>query len=115
MDIVLAIILAASLLFATASIHYGLLRATAWWMPHPRLGARHRILVTISGIFVAHLIEISLYALAYYLMHAHLNLGAITGEFRADALDFFYFSITCYTTLGVGDLIPQGALSTALF
>jgi hypothetical protein len=25
-------------------------------------------------------------------------------------VDFFYFSITCYTTLGLGDVFPSGAM-----
>ncbi len=39
-----------------------------------------------------------------------MGLGRIDGEIEGGGLDFFYFSITTYTTLGVGDLHPRGPL-----
>jgi hypothetical protein len=55
----------------------------------------------------ADLLEIFLYAVAFALLHDRPGLGRIDGEFDATALDFFYFSITCYTTLGIGDVYPK--------
>ena len=47
---------------------------------------------------------------AFALLHDRPGFGYIDGEFDASALDFFYFSITSYTTLGIGDVYPQGPL-----
>jgi hypothetical protein len=71
---------------------------------------RTRILVVIAVAFVAHLLEIGLYALAFFLMDHQFGLGAIEGATEGGALDFFYFSITTYTTMGFGDLSPHGPI-----
>jgi hypothetical protein len=54
--------------------------------------------------------EVSLYAAAYYLCELWGGLGRIDGELEAGALDHFYLSVTTYTTLGIGDVHPRGAL-----
>jgi hypothetical protein len=66
--------------------------------------------VIIAGVLIAHLVEVTLYAAACYASQTWLNLGRIDGHVEGGALDFFYFSITTYTTLGVGDLHPRGTL-----
>lgn len=110
MDIALAVVVALLLVAATVIIHYEVLHKTSRLMPHLSLSVRSRTLVVITGILVAHILEICLYAAIYYLMHSHFELGSIAGEFRGEVLDFFYFSATSYTTLGVGDVFPQGPL-----
>jgi hypothetical protein len=71
---------------------------------------RAQILVVIGGVFLAHLVEVTLYAFAYYAVQTWMGLGRIDGEIEGGILDFFYFSITTYTTLGVGDVHPRGPL-----
>lgn len=104
-----AILLALALVVATVLIHYEMLRATSGLIPRLRVPPHGRILVVIGGVFVAHLLEISLYA-AVYAAALPLGLGGISGALEGNALDYFYLSITTYTTLGVGDLYPTGAL-----
>lgn len=110
MDIAVTGLFTIALLLLTVTIHYEVLRGTSLLIPRLPVRPRARILVVIAGVFLAHFIEVALYALAYYGMHSHLQLGRIDGQFSGSALDFFYFSITCYTTLGVGDLFPHGPL-----
>ncbi|WP_202909527.1 potassium channel family protein [Alkalilacustris brevis] len=98
------------LIAATVLIHYEALRFTGRLLPRLPIRPRQRVLVVIAACFVAHLLEIMLYALAFALLHDRQGFGRIEGEFDATALDFFYFSITSYTTLGVGDAYPQGLL-----
>jgi hypothetical protein len=111
-DMELTMTLAASLVLVavTVAIHYEVLRGTSLLIPRLSISPRPRLLVVIAGVFVAHLLEVSLYAGAFYVMVEHLGLGSIRGEFQGAAIDYFYFSITSYTTLGVGDVYPHGAL-----
>lgn len=111
MPVAYALAIAFGLVLATVVIHYEVLRSTWLVVPLARLpNPRSKMLVLLGGIFVAHTLEISLYALAYYLMHDHLGLGTIAGNTDGAFLDFFYFSATSYTTLGFGDLYPQGPI-----
>jgi hypothetical protein len=110
MDLAFAGLSALALLLLTVAIHYEVLRGTGLLIPRLPVRPRGRILVVIAGVFIAHFVEVSLYALAFYLMHLHPALGRIDGEFGGTALDFFYFSLSCYTTLGIGDLFPHGPL-----
>jgi hypothetical protein len=102
--------IAALLIAGTVMIHYEALRLTGRLLPRLPIRPRQRVLVVIACCFVAHLVEISLYAMAYAALHERAGFGRIDGEFAATALDFFYFSLTSYTTLGIGEVYPKGLL-----
>lgn len=110
MSLLIAILAAIFLVGATVVIHYEVLRWTSIIIPHISLPPRARIVVVILAVFLGHVVEVMLYALAYFLMHESYGLGHLGGEFEANAIDFFYFSITTFTTLGVGDVHPFGYL-----
>ncbi len=40
----------------------------------------------------------------------HFRMGGLGGHLEGDLLDFFYFSMATYTTLGIGDLHPSGVM-----
>ncbi|HEX2803981.1 MAG TPA: potassium channel family protein [Sphingomicrobium sp.] len=107
---VYALLISAALAILTIFIHYEVL-TTSWPI---RSGAavtlRAHMARLLTGIFIAHLIEIAIYAAAYYLMHDHLGLGTINGATGEGLSDYFYYSITSYTTLGFGDLYPSGPI-----
>ncbi len=107
---VYAFLIAAVLVLGTVFVHYEAL--TLSWPVHRAAPAtlRTHMLQLIGGIFVAHLFEILCYAVAFYVMHGHLGLGTITGATTEGAMDYLYFSITSYTTLGFGDVYPTGPI-----
>jgi hypothetical protein len=112
-DVGYAIIIAFVLVAATVIIHYEVLRITSQIIPHlPMNSVRGPMLLVMTGIFIAHLLEIALYAGAYYLMQDHWGLGDLEGELEigGNYLDYFYFSLTSYTTLGIGDVYPDGPI-----
>jgi hypothetical protein len=106
---VFAILVGLGLVLSTVLIHYEVLRGISLLIPKLSIPPRGRILVVIGGVLVAHMIEICLYAIAYGLMH-DTRLGFITGEFVGEAADFLYFSISAFTTLGIGDVHPMGPM-----
>jgi len=105
-----AVVLSLFLVAATVIIHYELLRATSTFVNRVSISRRPHILVVITGVLIAHLSEVTLYALVYYACELWGGLGHIDGEVEGGALDHFYFSITTFTTLGIGDVHPRGAL-----
>lgn len=70
---------------------------------------RRPMLAVLTLIFIAHLIEVILFAVAYWLIDLSGN-GSFVGILAPTASDYFYFSIVSYTTLGIGDIAPEGAM-----
>ena len=108
--ILFAVLISLALLVATVMIHYEVLRGASRLTPHLSIPLRARILVTITAALFAHVVEVGLYALTFHLMDHQFGLGAIEGATDGTALDFIYFSLTTYATLGVGDLSPHGPI-----
>lgn len=96
------------LIFATVLIHYGMLYQLALKLPNVSVHPRYRVLLGVYFILLAHVIEIWLFGLAYYLMINVDGFGTLVGNFNQSLLDCSYFSFTTYTTLGFGDVEPGG-------
>jgi hypothetical protein len=110
MAMALTLALIPCLLASTVLIHYEVLRLTGAFLPRLRIRSRQRILVVIAACLVAHLLEVLLYAAVLAALVQLPALGSIEGEFAGTASDFVYFSLTNYTTLGIGEVYPLGPL-----
>jgi hypothetical protein len=91
-------------------IHYEMLRLLSVLIPRLRIKHRLRVLIGVFGTICAHIIEICLFGLAFYLMMRDGGFGDLTGSFDGSLVDSIYFSFTNYTTVGYGDIAPQGSL-----
>jgi hypothetical protein len=103
-----AVLLSLLLVAATVIVHYEFLRLTSAVTSRLSIPGRAHILVIIAMVFVAHLVEIGLYTAAYFACHNWWALGGIHGDTEGGIVDYFYFSITTFTTLGFGDVQPRG-------
>ncbi|MFB9846226.1 potassium channel family protein [Oceanisphaera arctica] len=59
---------------------------------------------------MAHAIEIWIFAIAYYFMNRADGWGHLSGNFDGSLMDCGYFSFTVFSTLGFGDIQPNGNL-----
>lgn len=91
-------------------IHYEVMSVSSRALSRLGLVKRMRIVVLILAMLVAHVVEIWIFGLAYWVLDAWPSLGHLDGPFDEGALDFVYFSVTSYTTLGFGDIVPNGAV-----
>ncbi len=98
------------LVLATAAIHYEILRVASILMPRMAIPPRSRILIVIGAAFVGHVIQILLYALAYWGAQHVPGLGTLSGAMEGNAIDYVYYSAATFTTLGVGDIVVIGPL-----
>ena len=89
-------------------VHYEILFQLTVLMPKLKMRHRFRIVLGVLGALVAHVIEIWLFALAYYAMHHSDDWGYLEGAFSGSLRDCVYFSFTTFTTLGFGDIAPIG-------
>ena len=105
-----SILIISGLVALTVVIHYEMLRLL--WVYIPRLKIKHRVRVIIGvfGTICAHIIEVWVFGLAFYLMISYKDFGTLQGSFDGSLTDAVYFSFTNYTTLGYGDIKPGGQL-----
>lgn len=94
----------------TVLVHHAGLQAIARHAAARRRRPGAAMLGVIFGIFAVHLVEIALYAAAFYLAVKGLRLGRLVGQVAGTDLEILYFSAETYTTLGFGDIVPDGPL-----
>lgn len=100
-----------SLLVAVAVvIHHEALNFLFWVGRHVNVRRNVSVLIGVFGALVAHVFEIWMFALGYLFMYHSPHFGTLEGNFDGSLLDCAYFSFTTYTSLGVGDIEPHGAL-----
>lgn len=93
---------------STILIHYETLYQLAKRLPALHIIHRYRVLLAVMVVMVAHIVEIWIFAIAYYLMIQVDGFGTLMGNIDSSLLDCSYFSFTTYTTLGFGDIEPTG-------
>ncbi len=99
------------LIIACAGVFYEILAHV--WVNLPRIEGRPRlqILVTILATFFGHTLCIWIFGVCYYVLDTQFAFGALHGDALKDS--FFkhvYFSAVSYSSLGLGDVYPTGAL-----
>lgn len=100
----------ALLMIFTTLIHYEALRLTSAVLPRLHMRSRTKPVVVIIAAFVAHVVEIALYAVTIYVLTRWFDVGALGGEGAPSFAATAYFSAETYTSLGYGDVVPHGPL-----
>ncbi len=98
------------LVLCTVLIHYEVLRLTSHWLPRLAIPTRLRIVVVILATFSAHMVEVMLFATAFYLLGEATGQAPLVGNRQGGVYDYLYFSLSNYTSLGLGDLYLRDAL-----
>lgn len=99
-----------ALVTATTLLHYEALRLLSALLPRLRIAPRARLIVVILGTFAAHATEILLYAVAIVALAQGLHVGSLGSAAAPVWSTALYFSAETFTSLGYGDVVPQGAL-----
>lgn len=98
------------LLILTTLIHFEVLRLISSRLPTLPIQPRNKLIIVILGAFTAHSLEILLYGLFFYAFTHFLGIGSLSGSGGHSIMGCFYFSTETYTSLGFGDIIPDGSL-----
>lgn len=104
----LAFVFNAILVAIAVLIHFEVLTLLSIHTPKFNISRRLSILVGILGALCAHLIEVWLFAIGFKLLLAAGTMGDIIGATDRSFTDCLYFSISSYTSLGIGDIAPTG-------
>lgn len=98
-----------SILVAIAvMIHFEALNTLSGLIPKLNVKHRFRVLFGVFGALFAHIIEIWLFAFAYFFKIRSGYFGTLEGDFNNSLMDCSYYSFTTYTSLGIGDIEPRG-------
>ena len=111
---ILAIIMAAILIAVCTAIHYGVLKFSSQFVT-PSRHPGHCLGVAVGSIVIAHTFEALLYAAGFWIAVYGFEIGNLVSSSSSDGsslnfMDYFYFSLVNFTTLGRGDLMPTGHL-----
>ena len=109
-----AIVLSAVLVAVCTAIHYSALRIASR-LSRPREVPGRALAAAVALISMAHIVEATVYAGGFWLGTHALDIGSLKpsgagGSGEMTFMDYFYFSLVNFTTLGRGDLIPEGHL-----
>lgn len=99
-----------ALLVLTTVIHYEVLRGLSDALPRLTIPPRAKLIVVIVAAFLAHGVEILLYATAIWALVRFPALGTLGDSTRFGFDISLYFSAETFTSLGYGDVVPDGDL-----
>lgn len=105
---IIALVLALVLVLITFYIHLLSLRLLNIKLPHTRISNYNQILLIVIALFVAHMVEISIYAVTYEICIKYLKIGSLHGDNVSMYMEYLYYSLVTYTSLGIGDIYPEG-------
>lgn len=103
--------LTTTLVVLCVAVHYEFLNHLAGFAGSHGLPRRMGVVIGVLLALVAHVLEIWIFAVGYYIALQFPELGSFAGQSPVTTLaDCVYFSFAVYTTLGFGDIIPLGWL-----
>ncbi len=90
--------------------HYEALRLISRWVPRPRHQERRGVVYLILCLLVVHMLEIWLFGLVNFVMVQRDGFGTLAGMANVTVFDCVYYSAMVYTTVGFGDIVPEGPI-----
>ncbi|MDA1370607.1 MAG: potassium channel family protein [Proteobacteria bacterium] len=105
-----AFIIITLLVSAAVVLHYEILRLLSVIIPKLKIKHRLRVIIGVFGTICAHVTEVWMFGIAFYLMNKYGDFGYLAGNFDGSLIDCVYFSFMNYTTVGYGDIVPFGQL-----
>jgi hypothetical protein len=102
----LSIVLAIALSLLAVGVHYESLRFASAAVARPSVPPRLRVALAVLMALIAHVTEAVVFALGWAVL-LHFDPASLS-EDMLGAGDVLYFSLTTYTSLGYGDIVPLG-------
>jgi len=106
----LVVLATLAIVAACVLLHYGVLSACNRHLPKLPGPPRRRVLVLMFAILAAHVAEIWVFGLGYAALAHDGAFGNLVGLPSTALPDYVYFSAMTYSTVGLGDVVPVGAI-----
>jgi hypothetical protein len=91
-------------------VHYEGLAGLSAWLARGQSHRRRKVLLGVYGVVLLHVVEIWLFGGAIWTLLQFSGTGAILGNSQAPFLDAIYLSAVTFSTVGFGDLAPDGPI-----
>lgn len=91
-------------------IHYEVLLQLSIYLPRLQIAHRFRVALGLIGVLIAHIVEVWVFGIVYYLLQLEGSFGSIQYMHELNFMDNIYFSFVTYTSLGYGDMVPLGQM-----
>ena len=105
---VYALLISLLLILVTFYVHFFIIKMLSRAVPQINISNHHQVLLIVLALFMAHILEASIYAVAYDISISCLNLGSLQGATISTFMEYLYYSIVMYTSLGLGEVYPLG-------
>ena len=90
-------------------IHYEVLYRLTHFVETLTTSPRQQVATGALLALAAHIVEIYIFACGYYYALTYENIGHFTGDATVEGfMDCVYLSFVTYSTLGFGDIVPEG-------
>jgi hypothetical protein len=106
----ITVFVTAAVVVICVTVHYEGLRLLSDRLPMPKHHHRRRIIILILCLLILHFMEIWVFGIAYFLSQKFPGFGELATTENFGFLDSIYYSATVFTTLGFGDIVPQGPI-----
>jgi len=98
------------LILLSVGVHYNALILISEFLQKRSLHVRRWVALSILALLLAHIFEVTLFAIGYYLLESFDHYGHLVGDMSEQKSDYWYFSFVAYTSLGFGDITPTKSL-----
>ena len=105
-----SIITAMVLILLTVMLHFVALKMISRIVRQETFHPSLRVVSAVYLVALTHFAEIILFGIGYYVAATYLEAGSLSGEFQGNFREYIYFSLVSYTSLGIGDVYPQGPI-----
>lgn len=104
------ILISIALVLVTTGIFYEILCAALRVVARYNLCNRRLMFFLVVTIFSAHSIAVWIYGTVYWVMVHTFGADPLSGIAHDNFFGYIYFSAATYSSLGIGDVFPHGAM-----
>ncbi len=105
-----AIFISIALVLLTTSIFYEILGVVLKIIAKRNLRNRPLMFFLVVAIFSAHTVAVWIYGTVYWVMVHTFGAEPLSGIAHDNFFGYIYFSAATYSSLGIGDVFPHGAM-----
>lgn len=104
------IVTAVVVIFLTVMLHFNALKLIAHLSRREHVSVALRLTNAVYLLVLAHFAEVVIFAVGYFIATSYFDAGTLRGEFNGQPQEYIYYSLVSYSSLGFGDVYPQGPI-----